>query len=73
MNIVYMVIGIHETRLVTEVMLSSSGIDTESKHYLIGGNCGEYNTYDEALIEAEKISAQYDYMEVKPLFKSKIF
>lgn len=55
MKTVYLVISLMEQRLLTDVSLSSTGINSDSQHFVIGKNEGHFDSLADATKAAEKI------------------
>lgn len=68
MKPVILVIGIKDSRVVTDAYLSVNGVKTEENSCLIHTLLGEFETMEEAHQTFMKID-NYDYLEIKTVYK----
>lgn len=68
----FLVLGLQDRQVITDVSLGRNGISEEHKYFVVGINEGYFDTYPEALKRAEEIGVKYeDGVEIKPvLYKS---
>lgn len=69
MRVKYLVIGLSERTVITEVGLSSSGLSYEREYFVIWKNEGSFDTFTEAIKYAESIISNFELgVEIKPIY-----
>lgn len=66
---IHLVIGYLDTSIVKDAWLSSNGIETDNKFFLMAVNIDEFEDIGNAIAEMENKAGEYDYMEVKTVYR----